>query len=178
MHPSVMEFLRTEVLASEILGKQVLEVGSQDVNGSPRTVLMPHKPAKYTGIDFGPGKGVDVVMDVASLTVKLGAEAFDVVISTEMLEHAKSWRTAVDEMKAVLKVGGLLILTARGPGFPYHGYPHDYWRFTVEDFQKIFADMEVLKLAKDDPQFPGVLLKARKVSQSQVDLLKIEVRKV
>lgn len=177
MHESVMEFLRTDVLASEILGKQVLEVGSQDVNGSPRTVLLPHKPKEYLGIDFGPGKGVDRVMDVASLSVKLGIESYDVVISTEMLEHAQDWRTAVDEMKAVLRVGGLLIVTTRGPGFPYHGYPHDYWRYEIEHFQKIFADMEILKLV-NDPQHPGVLLKAKKVSQRQIDLSKIEVKKV
>lgn len=178
MHESVMEFLRVQVSVAEILGKDVLEVGSQDVNGSPRTVLGPLKPRKYIGIDFGPGKGVDVVMDVKEMTARLGVEVYDVVISTEMLEHAQDWRTAVDQMKEVLKVGGLLIVTTRGPGFPYHGYPHDYWRFRTEHFLKIFADMEILIL-KDDPQHPGVLLKARKTDQlGAVDLSKIEVEKV
>lgn len=162
MHESVMMFLRTDVLAEEIRGKSILEVGSQDVNGSPRTVLLSWKPASYVGIDFSPGKGVDLVVDVAAIPEYFGERQFDVVVSTEMLEHAQDWRVAVRAMKRVLSPGGLLILTTRGPGFPYHGYPHDYWRFTVADFARIFSDMRVETLRPDDPCFPGVLLKAWK----------------
>jgi SAM-dependent methyltransferase len=180
MHPSVMEFLRTNVTADEIRGLEVLEVGAQDVNGSPRVILVPYAPKKYVGIDFGHGKGVDLVMDVKDLTTYFGLDCFDVVVSTEMLEHAQDWRTAVAQMKAVLRPGGLLIVTTRGPGFPYHGYPHDYWRYTVEDFRSIFADMSVSYLDRDtDPGSPGVFLKARKsVTTGTVDLASISVAPV
>jgi len=178
MHPSVIDFLKWAVLKSDIEDYDVLEVGAQDVNGSPREVLIPLKPKKYLGVDFAAGRGVDQVLDVAKLTSKLGYNTFDVVVSTEMLEHAQDWRTAVNQMKDVLKLGGLLLITTRGPGFPYHGYPHDYWRYEREHFLKIFADMEILTL-QDDPQFPGVFLKARKiVGTGFVDLSQIEVRKV
>lgn len=161
MHPSVMDFLRNEVKPGEIAGKAVLEVGSQDVNGSPREVLLQHKPGSYIGVDFAKGKGVDQVLDVAKLEETFGAERFDVVISTEMLEHAKDWRVAIQQMKAVLKEEGLLIVTTRSKGFPYHGYPHDYWRYRIEHFQRIFSDMGILTL-QNDPQFPGVFMKAWK----------------
>jgi SAM-dependent methyltransferase len=163
MHPSVMEFLRHNVKSEDIADLDVLEVGSQNVNGSPREVVAPYKPKSYIGIDYGPGKDVDAVVDVKDLTTRFGLDCFDVVISTEMLEHAQDWRTAVNQMKCVLKPGGLLVLTTRGPGFPYHGYPHDYWRYTVEDFKKIFQDMWILHLGPDHGAgFPGVFLKARK----------------
>jgi hypothetical protein len=80
-------------------------------------------------------------------------------------------------MKCVLKCGGLLIVTARGPGFPFHGYPHDYWRFTVEDFRRIFEDMWILHVGQDtDPSSPGVFLKARKTGATgAVNLATINV---
>lgn len=161
MHPSVMDFLRKEIKGSEILGKLVLEVGAQDVNGSPREVIVPLGPANYRGVDFVGGKGVDVIMDVRDLTKYFGQDGFDVVISTEMLEHAQDWRTAINQMKTVLRVGGLLVVTTRSKGFPYHGYPHDYWRYRIEHFREIFSDMTI-ELLESDPQFPGVFMKARK----------------
>jgi SAM-dependent methyltransferase len=175
MHPSVMDFLRRELKYSEIAGMEILEVGSQDVNGSPREVIQTLNPGKYTGVDFTKGKGVDVVLDVSKLVLKFGQEAFDVVISTEMLEHAQDWRTAVDQMKDVLKVGGLLVVTTRSKGFPYHGYPHDYWRYRIEHFQQIFADMAITTL-QSDPMHPGVFLKALKgESTGSIDLGRIQV---
>src|SRR5258706_10080849 len=128
MHQSVMTFLRSSVMVNEIASLDILEVGAQNVNGSPREVLAAHKPKSYVGVDFGPGRDVDIVVDAKDLVEHFGPSFFDVVVSTEMLEHAADWRTAVDQMKRVLRPGGLLILTTRGPGFPYHGFPHDYWR--------------------------------------------------
>jgi SAM-dependent methyltransferase len=180
MHASVMQFLRERVTVDEIRGLEVLEVGSQNVNGSPRDALLAHGPKKYVGVDFQQADGVDVAMDVKDLTKYFGLDWFDVVISTEMLEHAEDWRTAISQMKGVLKPSGLLILTARGPGFPYHGYPHDYWRYTVDDFQKIFSDMWISYLSNDtDAGMPGVFMKARKTgSTGAVDLATIKVAPV
>lgn len=164
MHPSVMDFLRRVLRPEEVEGRDVLEVGSQDVNGSPREVVLPMRPLRYVGVDFAPGKGVDVVLDVQKEEFYryFYPKWFDVVISTEMLEHVGDWRAAVVNMLSVVRPGGLLVVTTRGPGFPYHGYPHDYWRFTVENFRSIFSDMEILTLEPDVPGFPGVLFKARR----------------
>lgn len=162
MHPSVIDFLKRSIKSDEISGKSVLEVGSYNVNGTPREVLEPMKPASYMGIDFQMGPCVDRVVSVDWLVQEFGMEKFDVVISTEMLEHVKSWQRATDQMKAVVKVGGLLIITTRSPGFPYHPYPEDHWRFTLDHFREIFVDMEILTLDQDVPNMPGVLLKARR----------------
>jgi SAM-dependent methyltransferase len=161
MHDSVMDFLRKEVKPEEIAGREVLEIGSQNVNGTPRSVILPMKPSRYVGVDFAPGDGVDLVIDASMIVEHFGPERFDVVISTEMLEHARDWRAAVRTMKGVLRPGGLLVVTTRGPGFPYHGYPHDYWRFTPILFVQIFCDMEI-EILSPDPQHPGVLMKAWK----------------
>jgi SAM-dependent methyltransferase len=162
MHPSVIDFLRKEIKGSDILGKTVLEVGSYNVNGTPRSVIEPLAPASYIGVDAQGGPGVDKVVAADDLVKEFGEERFDVVVSTEMLEHVRYWRRIVAQMKAVTKIGGLLIVTTRSPGFPYHAYPEDHWRFTVVHFQAIFADMEILALDLDIPNMPGVLLKARR----------------
>ena len=161
MHDSVMEFGKGALTASNIRGRKVVEVGSMNVNGSLRPHVQALKPAKYVGVDFIAGVGVDVVCDASDLKKRFGKNSFDVVISTEMLEHAKDWRRAVAAMKRVLRPEGTLLLTARGPGFPLHGFPHDWHRFTVSDIRRVFADFEIKKLV-EDPQFPGFLLLARK----------------
>jgi hypothetical protein len=85
-------------------------------------------------------------------------------VTTETLEHIRDWKTAVHNMKRVLKPGGLLIITTRSFGFPFHCFPDDYWRYEVEDFQKIFGDLSIEALSSD-PQEPGVFLRSRKPAQ-------------
>lgn len=178
MHDSVMAFGRATITAKAVRGKKVIEVGSMNFNGSLRPHVESLGPSSYVGVDFIAGNGVDVVCDAGDLKKRFGKNSFDVVISTEMLEHAADWRGAVQSMKRVLRPGGVLLLTARGPGFPLHGYPHDWNRFTVDDVRKIFADFHIDAL-EEDPAFPGFLLYARKPRswkrRKSVDLSSINV---
>lgn len=163
MHGSVLDFLKRILCQADIQGRSVLEVGSFNVNGTPRSVIEPFNPEKYIGVDATLGPGVDYAIEASQLVKVFGLGSFDIVVSTEMLEHAQNWKSAVKSMKEVLREGGLLVVTTRSPGFPYHGYPDDHWRFTTEDFQRIFKDMEILVLENDtDPNSPGVCMKARK----------------
>jgi SAM-dependent methyltransferase len=90
-----------------------------------------------------------------------GAEHFDVVISTELLEHVQDWRLVVNNIKMVLKRGGYAYITTRSKGMPYHGYPYDFWRYEVEDGKNIFSDFEIIVVEKDAAD-DGIFLKARK----------------
>lgn len=160
-HRSVLAFVMTRISEADISGKKVLEVGSLDVNGSPRGIVELLAPASYVGVDIRPGPKVDQICDASALVTAFGVEIFDVVISTEMLEHAKDWRSAISSMKRVLAPGGLLLITTRSPGFPRHDYPGDYWRFTKQDALEIFSDMEEVEVV-EDPMAPGILVRARK----------------
>lgn len=156
-----MLFIRENLSRRETEGRRVLEIGALNVNGSPREIVLPLSPRSYTGVDLTEGAGVDEVCDVTELSARFGTGSFDVVLSTEMLEHVRDWRGAISNIKDVLKPGGLLLLTTRSRGYPYHGYPYDFWRYEEDDIRAIFSDMTVLSVARD-PLVPGIFLKARK----------------
>jgi SAM-dependent methyltransferase len=157
-----LDFTRDNLRESDVRGKTVLEVGSRDHNGTVRSIIEASRPRKYVGVDMLAGPGVDVVCDAGDLVSRFGGEAFDLVVATELLEHARDWRAVVTNLKNVLRPGALLLLTTRSQGFPFHPCPGDFWRYQVEDFERIFADLTIELLQEDDRRTPGVFLCARK----------------
>lgn len=154
----------------EIEGKRVLEVGSLDVNGSLRPLMESYNPKEYLGIDIVKGPGVDKICKVEDLIEEMGKYVFDVVISTELLEHVKDWRKAVSNLKNICKEGGIILITTRAIGFRYHGYPYDFWRFETGDMENIFSDCKILALEKDLAQ-PGTFIKVKKPKNfNEIDL--------
>ena len=162
MHPSAMAFACSALTEADVCGKTVIEAGAFDVNGSVRDHVESLGPVSYTGTDMRPGPGVDYVVDAGNLPEFATA---DVVISTEMLEHAADWQDAMRGLIGAMAEGGVLVLTTRSAGFPVHGYPDDHWRFPVESMREILgaAGLTVERLEPDpDPASPGVFAKARK----------------
>jgi hypothetical protein len=157
-----MAFACSALTAADVAGKRVLEAGSLNVNGSVRPHVESLGPASYTGTDMRAGPGVDYVVDAGNLPEFAVA---DVLISTEMLEHAKDWRDAMRGMIGATAPGGVLVLTTRSEGFPLHGYPEDHWRYSVAAMGEILkaAGLTVERLEPDpDPASPGVFARARK----------------
>lgn len=64
-------------------------------------------------------------------------ESFDIVISTEVLEHVPDPDAYLTEVKRVLKPGGIFFFTV-----PFlmslHEVPHDYYRYTPYALEMIF----------------------------------------
>lgn len=172
MHASVRAWTAAVLDPTEITGGQVLEVGSCNVNGTVRPIIEAHHPAGYLGVDQEPGPNVDEVVDAARLVARFGAEAFDLVICTEMLEHVDDWRAVVAEIVAVTRRSGLLAVTTRSEGFPYHAFPVDRWRFSLAQMRAVVerAGCEVVDL-RSDPQYPGVFCKARRTGDPDVAAL-------
>ncbi len=132
-----------------------------DHNGSVRTIVQAMDPISYVGVDLERGPGVDRVCDAMDLIETFGRNSFDVVVSTEVVEHVFDWRTVMSNLKGVLAPGGVLVITTRSLGYPYHAAPSDWWRYELADMERVFADMEVTKL-EADPLMPGVFVSARK----------------
>lgn len=156
-----LRFGERVIQGQDVAGRDVLDVGSRDFGGSLRPHIEALGPARYVGVDILPGPGVDAVCDAVDLADRFGPQSFDLVVTTEALEHMPDWRAAITALKAVLRPGGLLVLTTRSRGFGYHGYPADWWRFEVADMAQIFDDME-LRALEPDPGKPGVFVAAVK----------------
>lgn len=160
MHESVLEWVGAEVVRLRaqpgwtFLPWSVLEVGSLDVNGSVRGFFAPDA---YTGLDMRAGPGVDIVGTADALPFE--SDSFDVVVSTEMLEHDPSPWLSLAEMGRVLKPGGHLLLTTRGNGFGEHLEPDDFWRFMPGSRRRLLELAECDPVAMElDPQVPGVFV--------------------
>ena len=161
-----IRFIVDNTTPAEIRGKTVLEVGARAVQG-PELMIRPwierFKPASYLGVDIASGSGVDEICNAETLSDRFGNDAFDVVISTELLEHVRDWKTVITNLKRVVRPGGVIFITTRSYGVRFHGYPSDYWRFEMNDMKAIFSDFTVVVVEKD-PSVPGVFLKAVKPS--------------
>jgi len=131
MNIAVLEFFIENTQKEEFENKRILEVGSKYVNGSVRPLIEKFfSPKEYIGVDIEKGKFVDVVCDAENLVDYFGKETFDVVISTELLEHVKDWRKVINNMKEVLKPNGYISLLALKV-------------FLIMDTLMIFGDMKL-----------------------------------
>jgi SAM-dependent methyltransferase len=160
-NPACLAFGTDQLGPADVAGRDVVEVGALDVNGSLRPAVERLGPRSYAGVDICPGPGVDIVCDAHRLLDVLGPHRCDVLIATELIEHVRDWRLVVHNLKGLLRPGGVLLLTTRSPGFGYHGFPEDFWRYEVDDLRRIFGDFAI-EAIEPDPSSPGVFLKARK----------------
>lgn len=94
---------------------RVLDVGSLDINGSNRGLFA---DSEYLGIDLGPGNNVDLVCHAKNFEP---GHTFDVVISTEALEHDFLWKHTLRAMRRLCQPSGLILITCGTAGRPEHG---------------------------------------------------------
>src|ERR1700747_3737853 len=121
MHFGVIKFFVQNVTLAEVHDKRILEVGSYDVNGSVRPIIEKTMyPQQYIGIDIRGGPCVDLVTSAEDLVDNFTTSCFDMVICLEVMEHVEHWREVIRAMKLVLKPAGILFLTTRSVGFPFH----------------------------------------------------------
>jgi SAM-dependent methyltransferase len=159
---AVIEFFIDTIEPDEFKGSRVLELGAKYVNGSVRPLVEKLCcPKEYIGIDVQPGRFVDLVLPAERIVECFGEESFDLIVSTELLEHVNDWRIVVDNSKRVLRREGKIYVTTRSKGFHLHGYPYDFWRYELDDMRRIFSDFRILAL-RHDAQAPGLFLKAMK----------------
>ncbi|GAB6946703.1 hypothetical protein JCM16161A_08330 [Vulcanisaeta sp. JCM 16161] len=85
---AILEFFHNNAEVEEFLGRVVLEVGSRYVNGSVRPFIEKFlRPRLYIGIDLEPGLFIDVITLAEFIINVFGINRFDIITSTELLEH-------------------------------------------------------------------------------------------
>lgn len=124
---------------------RILDLGSQDVNGSYRP-LFSEEAWHYVGLDMASGKNVDVVLRTPYAWREVASGSADVVISGQAFEHIQYFWITMLEIARVLKPGGICCILAPSSG-PEHRYPLDCWRFYPDGMESLalFAQMEVIE---------------------------------
>ncbi len=97
----------------------------------PRQLLQ--NVCDYTATDCFEHSNVDVVSDIHALTEVFAPESFDFVICTDVFEHIPRPWIAVRQLFAVLKPGGILLLTT-----PFNFHLHS--NAMVKDYGRLSAD--------------------------------------
>jgi SAM-dependent methyltransferase len=105
--------------------RTVVELGSQDVNGSLRDHCPPD--VHYIGIDVMPARGVDLVVK-PDLPLPVESGIADAVVTSSAFEHDVCFWDTFLELTRILRPGGVLYLNAPANG-DFHRYPLDCWRF-------------------------------------------------
>lgn len=150
---------------------KVLDVGSLDINGNNRGYF----PGwTYLGLDLGPGLNVDVIGEIhlwENIPEIVRLQPFDVIVSSEMLEHDRHWKASLWAMYDLLRSGGLFMLTCAAPGRGEHGtkanspadapFTNDWYRnISAEDFFSVLSpglfDICEIRLPEFDLQFWGI----------------------
>lgn len=133
---------------------RVLDIGA---GGSSYDTFFPNR----ISIDIDPKRGPDIVGDAHDLPFSDGE--FEMILCTEVLEHLKDPRRAIEEMKRVLKEGGVAIVTTRFV-YPIHDSPHDYWRFTKYGLEELFKEWEVIECVAETEVFSTVAVLLQRIA--------------
>lgn len=144
----VLHFIRERAMPLMKPGMKVLDAGSgREHEQLLRTELIATGATLHT-CDFCAGPGVDFVADVSDLPFEEGS--YEIVLSTQVLEHVKDPQKVVQEMARVLKPGGQLFLTTPQSS-PLHNLPYNFFNFTNLGLRLLFENAG-LEVTKEEPQ--------------------------
>jgi len=109
MHQECREWLlaTTEKYREFWQSPAILEIGSLNINGSAREFFQSISRA-YIGVDLRAGPGVDLRTDILKVPPIV---KFDLIVSTEVLEHTPWPREVVAKCAELMSDGGWLVLT-------------------------------------------------------------------
>lgn len=105
-----------QLFPDSFVNKKVLDIGSFDVNGNEEFLF---EDCDFTGLDIGPGDGVDVVCPAQDYDAP--DETFDTIISCECWEHNPFYKESIKNAVRLLKKGGLFFWSCATTGRPVHG---------------------------------------------------------
>lgn len=91
----------------------------------------------------------DIYGDLSSFENPLPEDRYDLIINQATLEHVYNPFGAMKNMFEALAPHGILVSHTHPPGFEYHSYPRDYFRFMHdwwEDLPDFFPEIELLEL--------------------------------
>jgi SAM-dependent methyltransferase len=92
---------------------------------------------EYVGLDAADNPCAELRGTAEAIPVE--DASFDLVLCTQVLEHADDPPRAVSELRRVTAPGGRLLASTHGVQV-YHPSPADYWRWTHAGLEKLFRE--------------------------------------
>jgi hypothetical protein len=92
--------------------------------------------------------GVDIVADICACPNPIN-EKFDIIINQATLEHVYNPFQAMRNFTDSLNTNGIIVTHTHPPGYRYHQFPRDYFRFMVDwwfDLPSYIKELELLEL--------------------------------
>ncbi len=137
MHESALDkfgvFISTYLERYHGIPLSILDIGSCDIGGDGERASNHRAPIiahgwKYLGLDIENGPNVDLVVKNSYHYAEIDDCSHDVVLCSQVLEHARYPWLLVSEIARVLKPNGLAFLIAPSSGH-VHRYPEDCYRY-------------------------------------------------
>ena len=108
---------------------KILDIGSFDKTGDFNYgIILNEEKWTYSGLDLQEGNNVDIVIKDPYNWEEIKNETFDVVISGQTFEHVEFFWITMEEIKRIMKPGGLCCIIVPSTG-PVHKNPYDCYRF-------------------------------------------------
>lgn len=134
----------------KLLDKYYPKILKKDSKGNVLEIGVLFNPYKkyimstnYSSLDIEKKFKPTYNQDIHKTTLK--NNEFDTIIATEVLEHLYNPRKAIKEIQRILSNEGKFIGTTRFI-YPYHGMPHDYFRFTKSGIEELFKEFKNVKI--------------------------------
>ena len=154
---------------------KILDIGSFDKDGNYNYgLILNEKNWTYQGLDMRPGNNIDIVVENPYYWEEIKSESYDLVISGQAFEHIEFFWLTLEEIKRVLKPGGLFFLIVPSTG-PVHKNPYDCYRFNENAMKAMakYINLQVIEFGTNfdeisDPWYDSFLV-ARKSHTTGLD---------
>ncbi len=162
MHENSLKLMKSllKQYAAPFVEKRLLDVGSQDINGTYREIVMGLGFRSYTGVDMQRGKNVDVVVPEDGEWLPVVREQFPVAISGQCLEHTRWPWEWIGQITELVERNGIMIVIAPQK-WSTHRFPRDCWRVKPDGLQALFewVGLKTLVVGLDNRDCYGVASK-------------------
>ena len=155
---------------------KILDIGSFDKDGNYNYgLILNEKKWTYHGLDLKQGNNIDIVVENAyDWEDEIEDETYDLIISGQAFEHIEFFWLTLEQVKRVLKPGGLFFLIVPSTG-PVHKNPYDCYRFNENAMKAMakYINLRVIEYGTNfdkisDPWYDTFLV-AKKSESTDID---------
>lgn len=134
---------------------KILDIGSFDKEGDYNYgIIFKSDKWTYQGLDLKEGNNVDIIVENPYDWDEIEDNTYDLIISGQAFEHIEFFWLTLDQIKRILKPGGLFFLIVPSSG-PVHKNPQDCYRFNERAMEGMakYINFQVLEKGTNLDEF-------------------------